>query len=175
MRRIQRQEARRAGQRGGASLEALIMLPFFFLVWGCVFFIHQLFEQQILVNENARTCAWDRMSGGCSAPTSPACNFSSGPEIPDSELEGGVGPGQVDNIDGHLRDFVIDFRGTFGPAFRPVFGAQKQTQVTRPRQMGGGERTVRAGFSEMCNDRPNGADLPAISAHAYCQLTGWCP
>ena len=53
------------GQRGSVSAEALILIPFFFTVWGCIFFAHRVMEKKIVANEIARTCAWEQMSGGC--------------------------------------------------------------------------------------------------------------
>jgi hypothetical protein len=163
----------RGGQRGAASLEALVILPFFFIVWGCIFFAHRVMEKRVAVSEVARSCAWDQMSGGCARPPSPRCNFSSGAQLSDEELEGSRAA--MVNIESRFTDFVIDFRSMFGPAFRPIFGAERQARVTRPRQMGGGELGVSAAFSEMCNETQGDETVGSVSASAFCSLTGWCP
>ncbi|HTE51114.1 MAG TPA: hypothetical protein VK698_09620 [Kofleriaceae bacterium] len=161
------------GQRGVASVEALILVPFFFIVWGCAFFMHRTLEKKMVVNEIARTCAWEQMTGGCGGPGSSRCQFSSGPQLSDEQLEGSRAA--IVNIENRFLGFAIDFRGMFGPAFRPVFGAERRGRVSRPRSIGGGDITVGAAFSAMCNETPGGETVASVATGAFCQQTGWCP
>ena len=163
---------RRDGQRGAASTEALILLPFFFIVWGALFFSHRLHEKRVVVNEVARTCAWARMSGGCTEPLSPRCNFTAGPQLSNDDLQGSRAA--LINYDTRTDEFVIDFSGMFGPYFRPVFGAETDGTVAKPRTIGGGEMGVRTEFSEMCNELPGEETVPTVSSDSFCAITGWC-
>lgn len=162
----------RRGERGAATTEALIILPFFFIVWGALFFSHRLSEKRVVVNEIARTCAWARMTGGCTEPLSPRCNFTAGEQIPNDSLEGSRA--SLINYDTRIEAFMLDFSDMFGPYFRPVFGAERDSTVAKPRQLGGGEFGVRTEFSEMCNELPGEETVPTVSNDSFCQITGWC-
>lgn len=159
-------------QRGAATTEALILLPFFFIVWGAIFYSHRLHEKEVVVNEIARTCSWARMTGGCTEALPPQCNFSVGPQLANGELEGARA--SLDNYDTRIVPFVIDFSGIFGPYFRPTFGADREGRVAKPRQIGGGEAQVRTEFSEMCGELPGDATVPQVSTDSFCAITDWC-
>ena len=163
---------RRDGERGAATTEALIILPFFFIVWGALFFSHRLSEKQVVVNEIARTCAWSRMTGSCTEPLSPRCNFSPGTQLANDDLEGSRA--SLINYDLRIDAFLLDFQGMFGPYFRPVFGADRDGMVPKPKQIGGGEFNVHTQFSEMCNEIPGDETVPTVSNQSFCAITGWC-
>lgn len=160
-------------QRGTASTEALILLPFFFIVWGCLFFTHSRLEQKVVVNEIARTCAWERMSSSCLAPPSPRCSFGAGQQqLSDADLEGASA--SMANLQTRLLAFTFDLRDMFGPVFRPIFSTAREGQVNRPRSLGGGQIPLQASFSEMCNEVPGDETEADLSSAAFCALTGWC-
>jgi hypothetical protein len=165
---------RRAGQRGTASIEALTLLPFFFLVWGCIFFVHRAQERKAAVTETTRACAWERMSGGCRGSGSSRCTLSAGAiQLGDDDLVGSSAA--LANVDGRFPAFAIQFRQMFGPSFRPIFGAERHSRLNRPRVLGGGEVRVGAGFTGMCNETPGEETLGSVSAETFCRTTGWCP
>jgi len=164
--------SRDPGQRGSVSAEALILLPFFFIVWAALFFSYRLQEKKAVVNEISRECSWERMSAGCSAPPSPRCNYSQPSQLGNDALEGSRAA--LANLDDRLGAFVIDFGAQFGPYFRPVFGAGRQTRVPRPRGLGGDEVQIATSFSEMCNEVPGQGSAAAMSSRSFCSLTGWC-
>jgi len=126
-----------------------------------------------VVNEAVRTCAWERMSGGCAGATSPSCSFSGAAEqLADDDLVGSTA--SMDNIDGLFPAFGVQFRDMFGPAFRPIFGAERHVRVPRPRALGGGDMGVGAAFSEMCNETSGDQTLAGFSSDTFCRMTGWC-
>ena len=45
-------------ERGSVMTEAVVMLPFFVLVWGCIIYVSQLYEKGIETQAVARECAW---------------------------------------------------------------------------------------------------------------------
>ena len=169
----------RDGERGAVMTEALILLPFFFIVWGCLFFAFSTGEKRGVVDQVARNCAWDRMTGGCQGAPSPRCTFAAGPQLGDDGLAGAA-PLLADLRNG-LTNYGLDLREMFGPFFRPTFGCERGGRVARPRGIGGGEIGVRGRFSAMCNEIPahqkprrqryNHKDL---FPEAWCRRTGWC-
>ena len=165
-------QRQREGQRGTASTEALIILPFFFVVWGALFFVHHLSEKKQVVNEVARSCAWQRMTSGCTGALPPECNFATGPQLSNDDLEGSRA--SLLNYDDLLSHFMLDFQTMFGPYFRPTFGADLDARIRKPRQIGGGEMGVSAAFSEMCNELPGDETVPTVSSDSFCAVTGWC-
>jgi len=173
MRPTRQNRSRRDGERGAATTEALIILPFFFIVWGALFFSHRLSEKKVVVNEIARTCAWAQMTGGCTEPQSPRCNFSnSTQQLSDDDLEGSRA--SLINYNTRLESFELFFNDMFGPYFRATFGADREATVPKPRQIGGGEFNVGTEFSEMCNEVPGDETVPTVSEDSFCTITGWC-
>jgi hypothetical protein len=170
---------RRDGERGAATTEALIILPFFFIVWGALFFSHRLSEKKVVVNEIARTCAWQLMTGGCQEAQSPRCSFNNATtQLSDDELEGSRASlenyhRRILGADGPI-GFEYDFRGTFGPYFRETFGAEREATVPKPRQIGGGEFNVDTEFSEMCNETVHDETVPTESELIFCTISPWC-
>jgi hypothetical protein len=167
-------------QRGAASVEALALLPFFFIVWGCIFFVHRLTEGRIVVSETARACAWADMTTACTQPRSPRCTYSPGLHIGDEDL-GDAGAMKLD-LERRLRFFEIDLRAMYGPEIaRPTFVAERRSTAARPRVLGGGEMGVRGRFSAMCNEipayqKPEGdqIDIHRLLVRVWCRKTGWC-
>ena len=172
MTRARQNRTRREGERGAATTEALIILPFFFIVWGALFFSHRLSEKKVVVNEIARTCAWAQMTGGCTEPMSARCTFTTGPQLSDDQLEGSRA--SLINYNTRLESFELFFNEMFGPYFRPTFGANREATVPKPRQIGGGEFNVQTEFSEMCNELPGDETVPTVSEDSFCTITGWC-
>jgi len=168
-----RRDRERRGERGAASTEALIILPFFFIVWGALFFSHRLAEKKVVVNEIARTCAWARMTGGCTDAMSPRCNHTTSVPLANDDLEGSRA--SLINYDARINSgFEWPFQSRFGPYFRPVLGADRDARVTKPRQIGGGEFGVHTEFSEMCNEVSHEETVPTVSEEMFCTITGWC-
>lgn len=165
---------RASNQRGAASIEALLIIPFFIIVWGCAFFVQRTFSQKLVVNERARSCAWERMTSGCRGPASPRCQLADGPGLSDDQLEGSRG--SMLEIERITRDgFTIDFRARFGPAFRPLFAAGSGSRVRRPSSMGGGEIGVGSIMSAMCNEVGGPDTVQRIANDSFCAETRWCP
>jgi Flp pilus assembly protein TadG len=164
---------RRAGQRGAASVEALLLVPFFFIVWGCVFFVHRTFDRKLVVSEAARSCAWERMTSGCNAPASAGCQLAAAPTPSDEQLEGSRA--SIVQIETLFQRFTVDFRARFGPAFRPLFAAAGEVRVARPASIGGGQVAVGTTLSAMCNETGNPETVAAIARDSYCSQTPWCP
>lgn len=167
---------RRDGERGAATTEALIILPFFFIVWGALFFSHRLSEKQVVINEVARTCAWQRMTQGCPSDEtlSPRCNHTrDDTRLSNDDLEGSRA--SLINYDNRINDgFEFPFTERFGPYFRPIIGAERDGRVNKPTQIGGGDFGVRTEFSEMCNELPGDETVPTVSEDSFCTITGWC-
>jgi hypothetical protein len=169
----------RAGERGAAMTEALILIPFFAIVWGCLLFAFKTGEKRAVVDEVARNCAWERMTGACKDAPSPRCTFTDGPQLGNEGLEGAANLYQ--DLQTGLLNYGMDLREMFGPFFRPTFACARGGRVSKPRVIGGGDLGVRGSFSAMCNEIPayqkpkkqqyNHHDL---FPDAWCTRTGWC-
>ena len=165
---------RARGQRGAASFEALLVITFFILIWVLAFFVQKTFSKKLVVNERARSCAWERMTSGCRGPVSARCALGAGPALSDDQLEGSRG--SMVEIERIIREgFTVDFRGRFGPAFRPVFAASSSGEVRRPRSLGGGLLGLTTTMSAMCNEVGGPETVQAITNDSFCAETGWCP
>lgn len=159
--------------------EALILLPFFFIVWGCLFFAFRTSEKRGVVDLVARSCAWDHMTTACKNAPSPRCTFTNGPQLGNEGLEGAAP--LLASLESGLMNYGMDLREMFGPFFRPTFGCERGGRVGRPRMIGGGDIGLRGRYSAMCNEIPahekprrqqyNHDDL---FPEAWCRRTGWC-
>lgn len=165
---------RASGQRGAASFEALLVITFFLLIWSLSFFAQKTFSKKLVANEGARSCAWERMTSGCRGPASPRCQVGAGPALSDDQLEGSRG--SMLEIERIINDrFTVDFRGRFGPAFRPVFAASSSDAVRRPTSLGGGLLGLTSTMSAMCNEVGGPDTIQAITNDSFCAETRWCP
>jgi len=159
-------------EKGAATLEALIILPFFFIVWGCLWFAHRMGEQKLVLHDVVRSCAWEQMVSGCTAPPSPRCSYPATPQLADENLEGSRQA--LLNIEDRSLRFSVDLKAMFGANFRPMIATEKSTTVRRPPVAGGGAGQVRAAYTAMCNDVRGGETTLQVATQSYCRLTGWC-
>jgi hypothetical protein len=161
----------RAAERGAATVEALVLLPAFFLIWALVHFVHGVMAEKILVGQIARTCAWEHMTSGCETPP-PRCTIASGAEMADDDLVDGVAA--VAALQAELQAYRVDVEAAIGPIFRPFFGVTRKGEVARPALVGEGAAAVAVQLSTMCNDRPGEQTVVSVATPSFCALTGWC-
>ena len=62
-----------ARQRGTASVEVVMMLPFFIMVYAGLHYVHGRYLGRELALTRARACAWAYSKAGCDGPEPPEC------------------------------------------------------------------------------------------------------
>lgn len=112
---------RRKVQRGTASLEALLLLPVFLILWLGVFHMYKVQGSVLIARAQARRCAWRYSNAGCRGAAPPGCGDMS---ASDTAL---VAAGENDgNIDG-----VLAALGPLGSLFEGVLGSAANVRVSR--------------------------------------------
>lgn len=65
----------RRRREGTASVEIVVMLPFFVLLWASISYLHEAASAALTVRERVRGCAWEVAVNGCTdeAASGPLC------------------------------------------------------------------------------------------------------
>lgn len=164
---------RRHRQRGAAYTEAVIMLPFFFIVFGLLLFVTRAYVSKSAVDSRARTCMWQHVFAGCGEPI-PGCNIRDNPALV------GAVPQQaaslLPTVSGHLAALNVDVDEIFGQWFAPFFDVDGESRVSRPTIMGGGRQRVATTLTSSCNERPRNLTIYEVGEIALCSHGGVnCP
>jgi hypothetical protein len=61
-------------ETGAASIEAVVLLPCFLLLFFAIYGIHSRYEAKQRALANARHCAWVYSQRGCAGPLPPGCS-----------------------------------------------------------------------------------------------------
>ncbi len=151
--------------RGAASVEAVIVLPFFILIFAGVLYVHHLWENRQIALMTARQCAWLFSASGCDEQPS-GCEglvHAAGAEEQQNEVTDELDGGVIDQLSG------IPF---LGPAIRGIFGtaleANIERQTRRPPVLGGGRVPVAARYYMMCNEKAQ--TLGELISGSFCGL-----
>jgi len=141
---------------GSATAEAVIMIPFFIIVWGCIIFVGQRYEKAIDVAAADRATAWNHVMSNCNG------GVASGTEV--SDASGWFD--MLEAIDGAVSTIIdnLPIVGDFWPGLIPE---EKQFvrrgSVEAPEVIGGGSRRVGATIVLMCNEDPKGSFLEEMA------------
>lgn len=153
-------------EEGHATGEAVIMLPFFILVWGCIIFVSQGYERAIDVSAKTREHAWAHVMDDCGRPV------GAGTEVYDA-TEPPLGPfGDLFDMVDEIIDW-IPLVGDYWPGFvvdERKFG--RRDSIEKPSILGGGDQNVGHTIVLMCNERPTHVSLEDIAREAY-GIFGW--
>ena len=152
---------------GSASTEAVVMLPFFIIVWGCIIFVSNRYERAVDISQDARKCAWQHVMSACENDVE--CPIADGANLADADFPGAAS-GYLDDMGASLPFVDWMFEGLFGKDIT----AGADTSVTAPEVAGGGSRRVAGAMALTCNEKPRG-DLGDILHDAFCTLSPWCP
>jgi hypothetical protein len=150
-------------ERGTATTETVIMIPMYVIVWGCIVYVTNHFQNTIELRSRIRRDTWAYAYGACQdAPSTGTSMSLSRGIVPDpsgssgdpeggargggSVLGGGV-VGAIDNILSYIP----------GLNFQTLVGSRSDFRTPRPAVIGGGELRVAADLTLLCNERPQGA------------------
>jgi len=151
-------------ERGSVMTEAVVMLPFFVIVWGCVIYVSQLYEKGIETQAVARECAWRHAKDNCETETRCAIepgldphDYGSGDAASIEAAEGPGGPGFLG--EGFLTDILFGKDAT----------ATATDSTRKPEVIGGGDAQLSGKMGLACNEKPSG-DLGEVISSAWGRL-----
>jgi hypothetical protein len=154
-------------QRGSVMTEAVIMLPFFVIVWGCVIYVQQLYTKGIQTQAVARECAWRHAKDNCEGDT--RCSIESGLD-PSRDY----GSGDSAAIDGAEGTSDLGFLGDgflTNILFGPDITASATGSTRKPEVIGGGDANLTGRMGLACNEKPRG-DLQEVVSTLWSKLWG---
>lgn len=145
--------------RGAASVEAVVALPVFVILFVGMFFVRDLAVTKLLADEEARRCAWLYSANGCK-DTPPGCKdvLSEGRHGSISpKLETAIQDGRAaltNGVDGQAAVARI-IENLVGEALLQAFtrslDAKKTVERDRPGLFGGGKSQVTGKYRLACN------------------------
>lgn len=154
--------------RGTATVEAVIALPVFVILFIGMFFVRDLANAQLSANEEVRRCSWEYALINNCEEKPPGCDHIVGdghygslrPNTDVSLTDLGKyaasnssqGFSAVENI---LRKFVDEY---ILQAITKKFDARKTIEVKRPELFGGGKSVATAKYGMACNVRAQKQD-----------------
>ncbi len=148
-------------EEGHATAEAVIMLPFFILVWGCIIFVSQGYERAIDVGAKTREHAWAHVMDDCDRAV------GSGTEVSDA-TNPPLGP-LGDLFD--MIDEILEFLPLVGDIWPGFVNEERQfvrrSSVDKPTVLGGGSQRVGHTIILMCNEEGSDATLDELAGHAW--------
>ena len=130
-----------ADRRGISIAEAVIVIPFFLIVWMGLITMHHMYEKRLEAQVMSESRAIQISVAGCSGHSVQVQDPDG--SIPDSlEIQGGGS------------SWFEDISGDQPFAWTHTSGGTKRVASGIPELFGGPERTVKAGQKMLCNMRP---------------------
>ena len=127
--------------RGSATSEAVIMLPFFVIVWGCVIFVSHKYERAVEVQAISRQCAWRYAKDNCTGDT--RCDLAEGADMADTSMAQANGYDAEGEISGASSSGGWGMIGTVVDLLSgKEYTATYRGSVDKPEVIGGGSATL---------------------------------
>jgi hypothetical protein len=144
----------RSRARGAASVEAVVVLPFFVLLFISLFYVRDQVLTRQAAQERARTCAWLYSNNSCDkGQLPPECQDV----VKDVPLAADAAKTVTDKLtgDGFFQDVVsglID--SALETAFGSAFDVKVEREVARPAIYGGKTQAIVGEYHLACNLKP---------------------
>jgi len=146
------------GVRGVASVEAVVVLPFFVLIFVSLFYVRDELVKKHQLGMTARTCAWlysesncQVIPAGCQPYLTPPGSASSKASY-DLHKTMNDAKDKASSLTKVVADIVTSLIGdVINSAFSDSFDAIPKGSVTRPPLFGGGSKGVSSKYHLECN------------------------
>lgn len=140
--------------QGTASIEAVIMLPFFIMVWGLLLFAVDVYKHKIDAGIRARDCGWTFAQTGCQT-VPPSCQEEPGDPVSTEDAAGSSElASTVDDLPIDIPIIGDVLNGVVDTIFGELRRARHSEDVQRPQVLGSTTVQTRGAFAIMCNERP---------------------
>lgn len=159
----------RRQRNGAASLEAVMLLPVFILIFAGILYVETLWETQQQALLQARKCAWLYANAGCVEENLPQdC-------IDLQQDTSGLTEGNVlaESMNGGVLDGLTEVP-LIGPVieglFASAFDSRSSRQIQRTPILGEKTVAVVGGYYLMCNEKKR--DMLDLIKDAFCSTVG---
>lgn len=171
MRETARRRRRSQGRRGGATVEAVILLPVLAVLLSGLFFVHAHASGRQHARAEARRCAWLHAVDGCKDVPPDCEGLVHGSDRASSVAEADAAATEVKNhaADGDLLDAVP----LIGPALDGLVGSATEFSASHEIQRAGLHGTAVGGVHLLCDAKP--LDPWTAVETTFCESTSLCP
>ncbi len=183
-------KSRPSNQRGVATVEAVVVLPVFVIIFISLFYVRDIAVAKQAAEEHARTCAWLYSAQDCEGAVPAGCDdvltdapapsviapdvdkaFHDGLDALEQGAKDGKAPSSAKGgklVSGAIAPLV-------GSALEAAFGraidANTDHPVTRPALFGGGQRAIQGRYHLACNLHPT---TPGeVAKDAWLKIRPW--
>lgn len=164
---------RRRNKRGAALVEAVVVIPFFIIIFASILFVGNLYKEKLRVMRLTKESAWAYAMENCGTAGHPMTTTG----IPRSEGTPGSGPGptdsesptdlsEADKAGGDKADF--EAQKNFGSS-----EATMQSSVGADGYIGGFTKDVTSHTRVMCNEAPYNGDLVGFLKAGWQSISNW--
>ena len=147
----------RRKQRGTATIEAVMALLVFVLIWAGVHYMGNLYEAQLRTDSEARGCAWLISAGACEVDIE-GCSLAvrdGNANGKDADLKGAGQHSEGGKFAKAVTEKLTNQLGKlFGQRGHMTVGAE----VVRPEALGGKTSEVSSSYSLPCNTKATNTD-----------------
>jgi hypothetical protein len=153
---------RRLRRRGAAMVEALVAIPFFIVIFGCIMFVGSFYQEKLRTMADSKRCAWDHSINGCNG----GCNANTATAGSGSELQqpgGGTGSSKTQGSPGS-QIMSKDF-------YQSSFTVQSQTQASNA--IGGFVKPIQSTTTVMCDEVPEDGNLAGVAQYLWNNGSSW--
>jgi len=169
------QSTKRRQSRGAASIEAVIVLPVFVILFVGIFFVRDLHASKLRADEQARRCAWLYSAAGCEGPAPDGCNMSPASPVYDDFLSsiksnvetmannaretrsnGGSVKDVSSGLEHDIKQILFKIVNTqvlarLGSVLTSSYEADRALERERPNLFGGGVTEIHGRYRLACN------------------------
>jgi hypothetical protein len=155
---MMRNPNRKPRERGAASVEAVVALPVFVILFSGVFFVRELTGAKLDAAREARRCAWEYSANGCDAipdgcggvvARSPRESFPESLAGAWEDTKNSVSEGKYKQA--FLNVLTKSVSDAIVAAFTLSLDAEKVEERAQPPLFGGGKTLVPAKYHLACN------------------------
>jgi hypothetical protein len=143
----------REQQRGAATVEAILALFAFILIWSGVIYMGRLYQTQLQAKATARTCAWLMSASACQSTPS-ECSVVIHDEDDSDKSQNLKDRAETLAFRGRIARLAqAPLKGQLANLFGGHVGATSAHPIERPPLLGGGTVELSARYSLPCNTK----------------------
>lgn len=165
---------RRRNKRGAALAEAVVIIPFFIMIFACILFVGNLYKEKLRVMRLTKESAWAFAMENCGKPGAPMTTEGI-PRSGDAPGSGQAAAEPASELD-DLSEGEKASGGKMDLTSKKDFGSSDttmQSSVSADGYIGGFTKNVTSHTRVMCNETPQNGDILGFLKAGYQAITNW--
>jgi hypothetical protein len=167
---------KRRNKRGAALVEAVVVIPFFIIIFASILFVGNLYKEKMRVMRLAKEGAWAFAMENCGNAGDPIT--TQGIPRSDGAPNGGAGPSDTASPTNDTEDVGDEQKagGDMAGLVSKDYGSSSATvesSVGADGYIGGFSKPVKSYTRVMCNEAPFNGDIKGFAQAGYQAITNW--